>query len=196
MTEKQAEKIKLKIKKIKSELSADKRRWGGFYDDSRGLRYLAPQYYIKLQDWSGGLRYLNWFHKNFPDDGGFPDFLFELAIILLKSGKTKQAEQMIFRSFCSNTYIIDKFFDKALIPIEKYENSNIDIPEYLVDFKYRSYDANLSDFSQWLKEFVNSEKFKNASQKIIEIQKLLKKEEDRELRGILLNQLRELKKEF
>ena len=38
MTEKQAEKLQLKIKKIKAELAADKRRWGGFYDDSRGLR--------------------------------------------------------------------------------------------------------------------------------------------------------------
>lgn len=74
MTEKQAEKLQLKIKKIKAELAADKRRWGGFYDDSRGLRYLPPELYVKLQDWHGGLRYLKWFEKNFPDDIGFQIF--------------------------------------------------------------------------------------------------------------------------
>ena len=93
MTEKQAEKIQLKIKKIEAELAADKRRWGGFYDDSRGVRYLPTELYVKLQDWNGGLRYMRWFEKNFPDDIGFPDFLFEWTIILFKKGKLKEAEK-------------------------------------------------------------------------------------------------------
>ena len=42
MTSKQIERIKKKITKIKQALAADKRRWGGFYDDSQGLRYLPP----------------------------------------------------------------------------------------------------------------------------------------------------------
>jgi len=42
MTPKQEERTRSKIKMIKAELAADKKRWGGYYDDSRGLRYLPP----------------------------------------------------------------------------------------------------------------------------------------------------------
>src|SRR3989338_1533576 len=106
MTEKQQERIRLKIKKIKSELAADKKRWGGFYDDSRGLRYLPLEYYIKLKDYSGGKRYINWFYKNFPDDGGFPEFLFESTIVLFYSKKHKEAKRKLFETFSLNIYII------------------------------------------------------------------------------------------
>ena len=63
MTPKQIERIQNKIVKIKRALAADKRRWGGYYDDSRGLRYLAPEQYIKIRDYKGALRYFNWFNK-------------------------------------------------------------------------------------------------------------------------------------
>ncbi len=61
MTPKQEERIRIKIARIRKELAADKKRWGGFYDDSRGLRYLPPEQFIKLKDYKGGLRYLRWF---------------------------------------------------------------------------------------------------------------------------------------
>lgn len=38
------------------------------------------------------MKYLNWFNKNFPDDSGFPDFLFEWTLILYQKGKLKEAE--------------------------------------------------------------------------------------------------------
>lgn len=196
MTEKQAEKLQLKIKKIKAALAADKRHWGGFYDDSSGRRYLPPQYYIKLEDWTGGLRYINWFYKNFPDDSGFPDFLFELAIILFKANKIERAEKMIFLAFCSNTYILDKFFGKPVIPMEKYHSSNIDVPEYLDDFSYSSNQKQFAHFSKWLAELASDKKFTEASWKFIEIQKLLLKEDDREVRSILLEKMRQLKREY
>ncbi len=49
----------------------------GAFDDSRGLKYLTLEYYIKIQDYNGGLNYTRWFQRNFPDDIGFPEFLFE-----------------------------------------------------------------------------------------------------------------------
>jgi hypothetical protein len=73
LTPKQEERLRLKIKRIKSALAADKKRWGGFYDDSRGLRYLPLRHFIELEDFKGGLRYTNWFEKNFPDDICFPE---------------------------------------------------------------------------------------------------------------------------
>jgi len=192
MTEKQAERLRQKIKKIKSELAADKRRWGGYYDDSRGIRYLPPQYYIKLGDFAGGLRYFNWFRKNFPSDIGFPDFLFEWTIILFKKSKLKEAEKKMFETFRSNTYIIDKFFGRPLVPINKYEYSNIDSPAYLDDFMYSHKNEELTDFSEWLNEFTNSEKFKMAGQQYIDIYKQLYNKKDSESRQNLLKQARQL----
>ena len=103
MTPKQAERIQEKITKMKKELAADKRRWGGFYDDSRGLRYLPPALYIKLGDYSGAKRYFNWFAKNFPDDMGYPVFLFEWTLTLFKTQKMAEAEQKAQETYRANT---------------------------------------------------------------------------------------------
>ena len=75
MTDKQKEKIRDKIKKVKQTLAAEKRKFGGF-DDSRGLRFVPMGLYVKIGDFDSGLKYLKWFKKNFPNDIGFPEFLF------------------------------------------------------------------------------------------------------------------------
>lgn len=187
MTEKLEERIRKKIKNIKSELAADKKRWGGFYDDSRGLRYLPLEYYIKLKDYSGGNRYLNWFYKNFPDDSGFPEFLFESTIILFYSKKLKEAQRKLFETFTSNTYLIDKFLGYEIVQTDKYEGSNIDGIEYLNHFNYTRADQNLIDFTGWVKEVSNSESFKSAANELIEIQRELLIESEYEKRRFLLN---------
>ena len=195
MTPKQEERTRTKIKRIKAELAADKKRWGGYYDDSRGLRYLPSALYQKLEDYQGGLRYTNWFKKNFPDDCGFPDFLFEWTIILFKTVKYKEAEKKAFETYFSNTYLFDKFFGNRVVPIDKYENSNIDIPSYCDFLVYSSGQAGLSDFSDWLAKFLSSEKFASFSTKFIEINKRLKVEKDHESRLYLIRQARQLVEE-
>ena len=195
MTEKQAEKLQLKIKKIKAELAADKRRWGGFYDDSRGLRYLPPELYVKLQDWDGGLRYLKWFEKNFPDDIGFPDFLLEWTVILFYKGKLKEAEQKAFQTYFGNTYLFDTFFEQIPLKIIKYENSNLENLEYTKDFKYRHHQKGMEAFANWLGAFIRSGKFIEISKKLVDFQVLLYNEKDKEVRSHILAQERKLIKE-
>ena len=108
MTPKQSQRLIKKIADIKRALAAEKRTFGG-YDDSRGLRYLPTRYYLQLADYKGGLTYTRWFAKTFPDDIGFPDFLFEWAVLLFKSGKLEQAKVKIWQTFCANTYVLDKW---------------------------------------------------------------------------------------
>jgi hypothetical protein len=197
MTEKQIERVKTKIKKIKAALAADKKRWGGFYDDSRGLRYAPPRLYIQIADFSGGLRYMNWFQKNFPDDSCYPDFLFEWTIILFKTGRLKEAEKKAFQTFCHNTYLFDKFFNKEIIPIDKFESSNLEVAEFIKSsFDYIHSQDNLTDFSEWLNNFIKTEKFVQQSNKLIEINKRLKNEKDSETRWYLIEQADQLEKEF
>ena len=114
--------VEMKLDKIKKTLAAEKRKFGA-YHDGRGLRYLSPARHIQLEDYTGGLKYLKWFDKNFPDDSGMPEFLLEWAIILFKSGKMKEAEGKIYQTFFSNTYLLDAFMGKPISPIVKWEGS-------------------------------------------------------------------------
>jgi len=189
MKPKQQERIKNKIKKIKVALAADKKHWGGFYDDSQGLRYLPPTFYIQLGDFSGGLRYLNWFKKNFPDDVGFPDFMFEWTIILFKTGRLKEAEKKAFQAFNRNSYMFDKFFGRTILPIDKWEGSNFEVAEFAIKyFDYSKNQDNLLDFTEWLDKLIQTEKFTSLSNKYVELLKQLKYEDDFEKRKCLIQQ--------
>lgn len=197
MTPKQEERIRAKIKKLKAALAADKRYWRGFYHDGQGLRYEIPRLYVKIADYTGGLRYMNWFNKNFPDDAGFPDFLFEWAIILFKTKRIKLAEKATFRAFCKNTYMFDKFFGRPITPIDKLESSNLASPEFAE--KYFEYSANqeeLADFAIWLSEVISTEKFVKICERYIDAYTRLQTETDPEVRHYLVRIHHQLESEL
>jgi hypothetical protein len=193
MTPKQIERIQTKIKNIRAALVAEKRKFGGFFD-SRGLRYMPLPLFIKIQDYKGGLVYLRWFKKNFPDDIGFPDFLFEWTLILFKNGKFKDAEIKAIECYFSNSYLFDKYFGKEIIPIKKYENSNMSSSEFVNYFNYSSSQTELNEFSEWLLNFERSEKFQKIKEKYLRINKRLLSEEDYETRKYLLLEIDQLLK--
>ena len=197
MTPKQQERIKNKIIKVKAALSADKKRWGGQYHDGQGLRYFPPQLYIQLNDFTGGLRYFNWFNKNFSDDSCYPDFLFEWTIILFKTGRLKDAEKKAFETFRSNTYLFDIFFGRQVTKIKKWEGSNLQTQDFADNqFCYNSKQDNLLDFSEWLDKFIVTEKFILLSQKYLDIQKRLETERNTETRQYLIQLKRQLENEL
>ena len=195
MTPKQTERLKKKIADIKRVLAAEKKKFGA-YDDSRGLRYLPTKYYIQIEDYSGGLAYTKWFSKNFPDDIGFPDFLFEWAIILYKNGKLIAAEKKAYQTFCANTYLFDKFFGRGITPIDKWEGSNLEAASFTDYFKYSCKQKELEDFTNWLSAFISTDRFIELSNKYIEIKKRLKTETDRETRHYLVMQASQLEDSF
>ena len=156
MTPKQEERIRNKIARIRKELAADKKRCGGFYDDSRGLRYLPPELFVKLRDYKGGLRYLRWFHRTFPDDIGYPIFLFEWTLILFKTGNFKEAENKALQTLSANNYLFDKFLGNELVMIKKREYSNWDTAELAEYLQYSKSDPEFEDFGEWLENFQNT----------------------------------------
>ncbi|HAG15217.1 MAG TPA: hypothetical protein DCG69_01655 [Bacteroidales bacterium] len=194
MTPKQIERIQTKIKKIRSALTEEKRIYGGFHD-GRGLRYAPLELYIKIQDYKGGLNYTRWFDKNFPDDIGSPIFLFEWTIILFNNDKIKDAESKAIKTYFSNSYLFDKFFDRPRIPIDKYEYSNFDMLEFTNYLTYSKNQTELSVFRDWLSDFEKSKRFEKTKANFLEINKRLKKETNTETRGLLLQQLRLLEDE-
>ena len=192
MTPKQAQRLKDKISNIRRTLAAEKRKYG-CYDDSRGLRYLPVKYFVTLGDFKGGMTYLRWFNKNFPDDCGFPEFLFEWTIILYQSGKITEAKAKAFKTFCSNTYLFDKFYGRPVVPVDKEEGSNLEQPEFTAYFDYSSEDPNLGDFSEWLSNLIESEDFRTRCDSYVAVQKRLKHETDREMRQYLIRHAWQLK---
>jgi hypothetical protein len=185
MTPKQVERVKNKIKKIKAALSADKKHWGGHYHDGQGLRYIPPQLYIQINDFSGGLRYFNWFDKNFSDDSCYPDFLYEWTIILFKTGRLKEAEKKVFQLFCSDSYLFNKIVgqDNSTISDEEFVGS------YINELKNKD---SLSDFKTWLDKLITTEKFILLCNKYVDIKKRLKTEQDEETEEYLRKQLEQL----
>jgi hypothetical protein len=195
MTDKQKQRLVAKIKAIRAALTYEKRKFG-CYDDSRGLRYVPTSLYLKLQDYAGGLVYLRWFEKNFPDDAGFPEFLFEWSVILYMNGKIKDAGRKTVETYFRNTYVLDKFFGRPIVPIAKSEHSNIDVPQYTEYYTYSAKQQELADFTNWLREFEQSEKFKSVAERFIKAMIRLKTEEDPETRHYLVRIDGELLNEF
>ncbi|MBZ9787737.1 hypothetical protein LB456_09735 [Psychroflexus sp. CAK57W] len=173
MTPKQEERLRKKIAKIRKELAADKKRWGGFHDDSRGVRYLPPELFVKLKDYKGGLRYLRWFDRTFPDDMGHPFFLFDWTLILFKTGNLKEAEKKAFKTFSSNKYIFDKFLGKELMSLDLGENSGWEKEMVIKHFNYSRNHTEFKDFAEWLENLQTSEKFKKLTDELIEIDRKL-----------------------
>jgi len=180
MTPKQTQQLLKKIADIKRALAAEKRKLGG-YDDSRGLRYLPTRYYIQLADYKGALAYTRWFAKTFPDDIGFPDFLFEWSIVLYKMGKLTEAKAKVWQTFCANTYVFDKFFGHPVQPLPKYEWSTLAQAGFTDYFTYSHQQAELLDYSTWLNEFMASEHVSARKTRYLTIQHRLLEEADEEI---------------
>ena len=195
MTPKQVQRLEKKIADIRRALATEKRKFGG-YDDSRGLRYLPTRYYLQLGDYKGGLTYTRWFAKAFPDDAGFPDFLFEWTVVLFKTGRIPEAQQKAWQTFCANTYVLDKFLGRSIQPLAKYEGWAYAQAGFADYFCYSSQQAELTDFSVWLAKFLSSDEFISRRDQFITIYERLETEEDRETRSYLLKQAHQLEDHF
>lgn len=193
MTDKQIERVKAKIAKYKKALAADKKYWGGQYHDGQGIRYIIPEQFIKIKDYKGGLRYLNWFETNFPDDIGFPIFLFEWTFILFKCDKLIEAEQKAHRTFFSNTYLLDKFLGKEPLRLDKNESSSWEYESLVDSFAYSNMDTEFIEFASWTDKVLNSRTFLDKANEFIEIERDLENEPVGKKRTELVNRLSKIK---
>ncbi len=125
---------------------------------------------------------------------GFPDFLFEWAVLLFKAGKVAEAKAKVWQTYCANTYVLDKFLGHPLQPLLKYEWSNLAQPGFTAYFTYSHQQAELLDFSQWLEEFLASESFTSRKARYLIIQQQLQVEDDPEGRDYLRQEADQLEK--
>lgn len=188
MTPKQADRLKKKIIDIRRVLAAEKRKFG-WYDDSRGLRYFPTKYHIQLGDVAGGLTYTRWFAKNFPDDAGFPDFLFEWLVILFKNGKIKEAERKAIETFCADTHLLNSFLGIPHTVSEPWEDEPRTDSISAEYFGSLGTQLPLSDFAVWLSGFMATDRFLASANKYVDLRRQLQGEHDLEQRRYLVAQL-------
>ena len=193
MTEKQIERVKIKITKLKKALAADKKYWGGEYHDGQGIRYVIPEQYIKIKDYKGCLKYFNWFHKNFPEDSGYPIFLFEWTFVLFQNNKLQEAEIKAHKTFFSNTYLFDKFLGKEPLHLDKNESSNWEFESLVQYFHYTSKDTEFTRFAEWLETILQSRNFLDKANEFIDLERQLKNERVGESRTQIVNRIFKLK---
>ena len=191
MTPKQADRLRKKITDIRRVLATEKRKFGG-YDDSRGLRYFPTKYYLQLNDFAGGLTYTRWFAKNFPDDAGFPDFLFEWLVILFKNGKTKEAEQKAIETFCLDIHLFNSFLGRPQAVSEPWEDEHTTEDSTAQYFGSFGTQISLSDFAEWLTGFMATDRFLASADKYIDLRRQLHVEHDLEQRRHIVAQLGEI----
>ncbi|NEN25006.1 hypothetical protein G3O08_16010 [Cryomorpha ignava] len=184
MTENQEKRVRAKIAKIKKALAADKKHWGGYYHDGGGLRYVQPELYIKLEDYTGALRYFNWFDKHFSDDVGSPLFWFQYSLTLYKTKRVERAKTQIIQAHFLNEYLIDYFLDpKSIEHIRSSNNWPIEVLIKYFGYKKESF----PEFSEWLAEYSKSKAFIDLKNEIKEIDLKLDTEEKRSKRAALLS---------
>jgi hypothetical protein len=192
MTPKQADRLRQQIAAIRRTLAAEKKKFGG-YDDSRGLRYLPTRYYVQLADFAGGLTYLRWFTKNFPDDAGFPDFLFEWTLILFETGKLAQAEQQAFATYCADRQLFDHLLARPLTPPEPWEAALLPAASYAAYFTSLGPPPKLAAFAQWLATWLDTARFRSRAAQYGNLQQQVQTAPDRATRHALLDQLGHLR---
>ena len=193
MTDKQIEKVIAKIGKYKKALAADKKYWDGQYRDGQGIRYIIREQFIKIRDYKGGLRYRNWFDKNFSDDSGYPIFLFEWTFILFKCDKLLDAEQKAHRTFFSNTFLFDIFLEKEPLPLDKKESLNWEYQSLVENFAYTNKDTEFIEFTGWAAKTLSSGEFLEKANEFIEIERQLKNEPVGQRRTELVNRSSKIK---
>jgi hypothetical protein len=188
MTPKQAERLHQKITAIRRALAAEKKKFGAF-DDSRGLRYLPSRYYVQLGDFKGGLTYLRWFQRSFPDDAGFPDFLFEWTLILFQNGKLWDATQKAIETYRADTHLLGAFLGRPSTPVEPWEQVVLDTEAYTSYFASLGGQTNLTAFTEWLGALTLTEAFLTGSSQFLDLHRQLHGETDPARRHFLVQQL-------
>ena len=190
MTEKQIEKIRLSIKKHRSTLTAEKRKFGGF-DDSAGRRYYIPDLYMRIADYKGAITYKKWFDKNFPDDIGTPLLSLEWSIAYFELGLITETSIYTVDTSFKNVYLHGLLLDRDISRIDMYEQG-YDMLEFAKSMIKDCKEFSTKPYLDWLKIFIDTDEYKQTINKFIALNKLLKDENIRDKRIKLLDQIRDL----
>jgi len=185
MTEAKKNRLLKKIDRLKGHLRKEKTMFDA-HIDGPGNRYGIAELYFELGDHQKTNRYLNWFDKNFPDDGLYSHFYLWAAAAKYESGKLKEAKKLTININRDNTYLIDLLIGENIKDQDKYESHPADslgwAKENLEDHKKFI----TENYLNWLAQFRKEDFYKKWYNKLISVKKLLKDLEVSDERSRLL----------
>ena len=190
MTEKQIEKIRLKIKKCRTDLTSEKSRFGGFHDGS-GLRYYISDLYLQIGDYKGAITYKKWFDKNFPDDIGDALVSLNWSIAYYGLGQINETRIYTIDTAFKNVYLHGLLLDREISWIDMYENG-YDMLEFAKSMIIDCKKVSTKPYLDWLATFIDTDEYKVPINRFIALNKLLKDENNRDKRIELLDHIRDL----
>ena len=192
MTERQIDKIKLSIKRHRALLAAEKRKFGGF-DDSAGRRYYIADLYMRISDYKGAITYKRWFDKNFPDDIGGPMLSLYWSIAYYELGRIPETKIYTIDTAFQNVYLHGLLLDLEVSWIDMYEHG-YDMLGFAQSMIKPCKKVATQPYLDWLSTFMDTDDYKGPVNKFIALNKLLKDEDNRNKRIVLLDHIRDLEK--
>ena len=192
MTEKQIERIRLSIKKHRAVLSAEKRKFGGFFDN-RGIRYSISILYMQISDYKGTITYKRWFDKNFPDDIGAPMLSLHWSIAYFELGKLREAKTYTIDTAFQNIYLHELLLGREVKRIDMYEFGR-DMYEFAQSMTKDYGNVATKSYLDWLSAFIETDEYKDPINKFIVLNKIVKDEDNNDKRIKLHDQISALEK--
>jgi hypothetical protein len=185
MTEKQIERIRKKIKILRGRLSAEKKKFGGYFDNG-GLRYIIPELYLQIHDYKGALVYFRWFSKSFTDDIGMPSFNLLWTITLYKNKKIDDAIRKAYETAITNTYLLELICGKNPVQLDKSELWGAEGLDYAKQILEGCLNLLTPEFMKWICELTETEEFSKNINLFISLQKLISDDSMKDQREKLL----------
>jgi hypothetical protein len=185
-------KIKERIKRYEDDLHKEFQKFR-YISDGSGKRYMIGPMYLLLGDVSGAIKSFEWFGKNFSDDSGEPFHLLCWALALYQSNDRTKAAKKLHRAMLSNLYLLPHLIGIQQSPLDIWQSTNWEGKEYVEQGPTELLELWDEQALEWVKELYQSESFRKARERTIEIFRLLKTEPVGPKRSELVKELSALR---
>ena len=173
MTTAKQNQILRKIEKYKKALRKEKAMFKAYHDGG-GYRYAIAELYFELGDFKQTNRYLNWFDKNFPNDGRYAYYDLGKATTKLELGKTVESKIATIELNRHNTYLIDLLIGNEIADQNKYEWMDSESLTWAQQQLAEHRNLVTETYIAWLSAFVKEDVYTSWYTRLISIKKLLK----------------------
>ena len=161
------------IEKYKKALRKEKATFKAYHDGG-GFRYEIAELYFKLGDYKQTNRYLNWFDKNFSDDGKYDYFDLGKAVTKFELGKETESKLSTIDLNQHNTYLIDLLLGNEIADQNKCEWIESESLKWAREQREEYKVLMTNEYIAWLKKFVKMDIYINWYNRFVSIKKLLK----------------------
>ncbi|MBE2200046.1 MAG: hypothetical protein IAE79_15635 [Anaerolinea sp.] len=168
-------KIQERIKQYESDLRKEYKKFRYISDDS-GKRYLIGPMYLLIGDITGATKSFAWFEKEFSDDGGEPFHLLCWALSLYQSNDKVKATKKLCQAMLSNLYLLPFLLNIEQPDLDIQHSSNWEEKDYIEHGPSELLQIWDEQALQWARELYQSDSFREARERSIEILRLLKSE--------------------